>query len=55
MRKMAPDMADAQKAFRVGLVQMCAGRDVGKNIAAAARADPQGGAGGARNTFRRPR
>ena len=32
---MAPDMSDAQKAFRVGLVQMCAGRDVGKNIATA--------------------
>jgi deaminated glutathione amidase len=40
-------MTDAAKAFRVGLVQMCAGRDVGKNIAAAAeliRAAARGGA-----------
>jgi predicted amidohydrolase len=47
MRKMAPDMSDAQKAFRVGLVQMCAGRDVGKNIATATeliRAAARGGA-----------
>ncbi|MBC7830905.1 MAG: carbon-nitrogen hydrolase family protein [Hyphomicrobium sp.] len=28
-------MTDAAKAFRVGLVQMCAGRDVGRNIATA--------------------
>jgi len=44
---MAPDMSDAQKAFRVGLVQMCAGRDVGKNIATATeliRAAARGGA-----------
>jgi deaminated glutathione amidase len=44
---MAPNMSDAQKAFRVGLVQMCAGRDVGKNIAAASeliRAAARGGA-----------
>jgi len=47
MRKMAPDMSDAQNAFRVGLVQMCAGRDVGKNIATATeliRAAARGGA-----------
>jgi predicted amidohydrolase len=40
-------MTDAAKAFRVGLVQMCAGRDVGKNIATAAgliRAAARGGA-----------
>ncbi len=40
-------MTDATKAFRVGLVQMCAGRDVGKNIATAAeliRAAARGGA-----------
>jgi len=44
---MAPDMSDAQNAFRVGLVQMCAGRDVGKNIATATeliRAAARGGA-----------
>src|SRR4029079_13819498 len=47
MRKMAPDMSDAQKAFRVGLVQMCAARDVGKNIPTATeliRAAARGGA-----------
>jgi len=47
MRKLAPDMSDAQKAFRVGLVQMCAGRDVGKNIATTTeliRAAARGGA-----------
>jgi deaminated glutathione amidase len=40
-------MTDAAKAFRVGLVQMCAGRDVGKNITTAAeliRAAARGGA-----------
>jgi predicted amidohydrolase len=40
-------MTDAAKAFRVGLVQMCAGRNVGKNIAAATeliRAAARGGA-----------
>jgi deaminated glutathione amidase len=40
-------MTDAAKAFRVGLVQMCAGRDVGRNITTAAeliRAAARGGA-----------
>ena len=40
-------MTDAAKAFRVGLVQMCAGRDVGRNIATATeliRAAARGGA-----------
>ena len=40
-------MTDAANAFRVGLVQMCAGRDVGKNITTAAeliRAAARGGA-----------
>ena len=40
-------MTNAAKAFRVGLVQMCAGRDVGKNIATAVeqiRAAARGGA-----------
>jgi len=40
-------MTDAANTFRVGLVQMCAGRDVGKNITAAAdliRAAARGGA-----------
>jgi predicted amidohydrolase len=40
-------MTGAEKAFRVGLVQMCAGRDVGKNIATAVeliRAAARGGA-----------
>ena len=44
---MAPDMPDAEKAFRVGLVQMCAGRDVGKNVAAAAALVREAAAGGA--------
>jgi deaminated glutathione amidase len=40
-------MTGAAKAFRVGLVQMCAGRDVGRNITTAAeliRAAARGGA-----------
>ena len=40
-------MTDAANTFRVGLVQMCAGRDVGKNITTAAeliRAAARGGA-----------
>ncbi len=42
-----PDMPDATKAFRVGLVQMCAGRDVAKNIAAAVALIREAAAGGA--------
>jgi predicted amidohydrolase len=44
---MVPDMQDAPKAFRVGLVQMCAGRDVAKNIAAASELTREAAAGGA--------
>ena len=40
-------MPDATEAFRVGLVQMCAGRDVQKNIAAAATLIREAAAGGA--------
>jgi deaminated glutathione amidase len=40
-------MPDVQRAFRVALVQMCAGRDVAKNIAAAAELIRKAAAGGA--------
>ncbi|CAN1723763.1 deaminated glutathione amidase [Hyphomicrobium sp. 1Nfss2.1] len=40
-------MPDAPKAFRVGLVQMCSGRDVKKNIAAATALIREAAAGGA--------
>lgn len=40
-------MPDAPSAFRVGLVQMCAGRDVPKNIAAASKLIREAAAGGA--------
>jgi predicted amidohydrolase len=40
-------MPDAPKAFRVGLVQMCAGRDAAKNIAAASKLIREAAAGGA--------
>ena len=40
-------MPDVQRAFRVALVQMCAGRDVTKNIAAAAALIRKAAAGGA--------
>jgi len=40
-------MPDASKAFRVGLVQMCAGRDVEKNIAAASALIREAAGGGA--------
>ncbi len=42
-----PDMSDAPKAFRVGLVQLCAGRDVSKNITAASALIREAAAGGA--------
>lgn len=38
-------MPDAPKGFRVGLVQMCAGRDVAKNIAAASKLIREAAAG----------
>lgn len=40
-------MPDAPKAFRVGLVQLCSGRDVAKNIAAASKLIREAAAGGA--------
>jgi predicted amidohydrolase len=40
-------MSDAPKSFRVGLVQMCSGRDVTKNIAAASALVREAAAGGA--------
>jgi predicted amidohydrolase len=40
-------MPDAHEAFRVGLVQMCAGRDVAKNIADASVLIREAAAGGA--------
>jgi predicted amidohydrolase len=40
-------MPDVQRAFRVALVQMCAGRDVAKNIAVAAELIRKATAGGA--------
>ena len=40
-------MTDAAKVFRVGLVQMCAGRDVGKNITSAAELIRTAARGGA--------
>lgn len=40
-------MSDAPKAFRVGLVQLCSGRDVAKNIAAASKLIREAAAGGA--------
>jgi deaminated glutathione amidase len=40
-------MPDVQRAFRVALVQMCAGRDVAKNIAAAAELIRKAAAGSA--------
>jgi carbon-nitrogen hydrolase len=40
-------MTDTPKAFRVGLVQMCAGRDVAKNIAAAEELIREAARGGA--------
>lgn len=40
-------MPDAPRAFRVGLVQLCSGRDVPKNIAAASALIREAAAGGA--------
>lgn len=40
-------MSDAPKAFRVGLVQLCSGRDVAKNIAAASKLIREAAAAGA--------
>lgn len=40
-------MSDAPKAFRVGLVQLCSGRDVAKNIAAASKLIREAATGGA--------
>jgi len=40
-------MPDASKAFRVGLVQLCSGRDVATNIAAASALIRDAGGGGA--------
>lgn len=40
-------MPDAAKSFRVGLVQLCSGRDVPKNIAAASALIREAAAGGA--------
>ena len=40
-------MPDVQRAFRVALVQMCAGRDAAKNIAAAGELIRKAAAGGA--------
>lgn len=40
-------MPDAPKSFRVGLVQLCSGRDVAKNIAAASTLIREAAAGGA--------
>lgn len=40
-------MSDAPKAFRVGLVQLCSGRDAAKNIAAASKLIREAAAGGA--------
>jgi predicted amidohydrolase len=40
-------MSDAPKAFRVGLVQMCAGRDIGRNITTATHLIREAARGGA--------
>jgi predicted amidohydrolase len=40
-------MPDAPKAFRVGLVQLCSGRDVAKNVAAASALIREAAVGGA--------